>query len=188
MLRGLLRVARVVGWLFVLFAAYLAGAGLSAQPKRADLAIVFGNTVDRTGKPSPRLRARLEAARHLYAQGQVRCVFVSGGLGKEGFDEALVMRRHLVSAGIPESLVFADGGGTNTAATCAHARAYMAEHDLRTADVVTQYFHIPRATLACRRAGIDVVGAIAPLFFEPRDLYSLAREAIAYPAYALRGD
>lgn len=98
------------------------------------------------------------------------------------------MQRYLVSAGVPESLVLADGKGTNTAATCAHAHAYMTEHGLRTANVVTQYFHIPRATLACRRAGIDVVGAIAPRFFEPRDLYSLAREAIAYPAYAFRGD
>jgi len=147
---------------------------------------VFGNTVERSGWPSPRLRARLDAARGLYAQGTVRRVFVSGGLGREGFDEALVMKRYLVRAGVPDSLVYADRAGVNTAATCANARAYMAANGLRTADVVTQHFHVLRARMACRRAGIAVVGAIAPRFFELRDLYSLAREGIAYPVYALR--
>ena len=53
--------------------------------------------------------------------------------------------------------------------------------------VVTQYFHVARATLACRRAGIDIVGASVPRWFEPRDLYSLAREVVALPVYAVRG-
>lgn len=181
----LVRVVSVLGSVFVLFAVFLGASGLNTRPRRADLAIVFGNTVERTGQPSPRLRARLDAARQLYARGIIRRIFVSGGLGREGFDEALVMRRYLVSAGIPETLVVADPAGVNTAATCAHAHAYMAANGLRTADVVTQYFHVLRAEMACRRAGIIVVGAVAPRFFELRDLYSLARETIAYPVYML---
>jgi len=43
-----------------------------------------------------------------------------------------------------------------------------------------------RARLACRRAGIRVAGAFALRYFELRDMYSLAREVVAYPAYALR--
>ena len=71
--------------------------------------------------------------------------------------------------------------------TSVHAAAWMRAHGVRRAVVVTQYFHVARAVLACRRAGIDVVGATAPRWYEPRDLYSLARETVALPVYALTG-
>ncbi len=95
------------------------------------------------------------------------------------------MQRWLIGAGVPSADIHADPLGRNTALSCVNARAYMMSQHLSTADVVTQYFHVPRACLACRRAGIHVAGARSPRFFEPRDLYSIAREAVAFPAYAL---
>jgi len=168
-----------------LLATWIVVAGLGAKPGLADVAIVFGNTVERSGKPSARLRARLEAARKLYSSGLVRRIIVTGGVGREGFDESLVMQGALVHAGIPAQDIYADGRGLNTALSCANARAYMASQGMTGADVVTQYFHIVRASMACRRAGIRVAGASAPRYFELRDLYSVAREVVALPAYAL---
>jgi len=171
---------------FVLGAAALAAAGLFATPKAADVAIVFGNKVLPTGEPSARLKARLDTARDLFRSGKVRWIIVSGGTGVEGFDESAVMKAYLVASGLPDDAVLADSLGNNTTQTCANASVLMSTHGMRGANVVTQYFHVPRATVACRRAGIQVAGAIAPRFFEPRDLYSLGREVVAFPVYLLR--
>ena len=73
-----------------------------------------------------------------------------------------------------------------TRATCANAKAFMDTAGETSANIVTQYFHIPRAKLACRREGIDIEGAESPRFFELRDLYSIARELVALPVYLIR--
>ena len=185
---GVSVVIRLVSWLIlaaVLLAVWLVVTGLGATPRPADVAIVFGNTVERTGKPSARLRARLVAARDLYASKLVRKIIVTGGLGREGFDESDVMRDWLVRAGVPAADIHEDSEGLNTAQSCANAHAYMTAQGLSTADVVTQYFHVARACLACRRAGIRVVGATSPRFFEQRDLHSIAREVVGFPVYLL---
>lgn len=161
--------------------------GLTAKPAPADVAIVFGSAVNAGGEASPRLAARLQAARALYETGNVRYLLVSGGLGKAGFDEASVMRSYLVTAGVPESAIVADHHGASTRATGENAAALMRERGWRTADIVTQYFHVARARWACRRMGIRVVGAGVPRYFEWRDLYSTLRESVLLPVYAWRG-
>jgi len=171
--------------ILVVFALPLAivWTGLTAKAAPADVAIVFGSKVTPAGEPSPRLRARLEAAQSLYGSHLVKHLIVSGALGKEGYDEASVMRSYLVSHGIPDSAVVQDPHGSNTRLTAENAARIMKGRGWHTANVVTQYFHVARARWACGRQGIHVVGAAVPRFFEPRDLYSTAREAIAIPAY-----
>jgi len=183
------RVAWVLAacWLVAAPAVTLALYGLLSRPAPADMAIVFGNTVNPDGSPSRRLVARLEAAERLHAPGLVRTWFVSGGIGREGHDESRVMRDWLVAHGVPDSAIVRDSLGLNSRLTAVNAAAWMRVHGAHRAVVVTQYFHVARATLACRRAGIDIVGASVPRWFEPRDLYSLAREVVALPVYAVRG-
>lgn len=164
----------------------LALFGLLSEPAPAEVAIVFGNTVQLDGTPSPRLVARLRAAERLRRSGLVRTWFVSGGIGREGHDESRVMRDWLVARGVPDSSIVRDSLGLDSRSTAEHAAAWMRARGARRAVVVTQHFHVARAMLACRRAGIDVVGATAPAWFELRDLYSLARELVALPMYALR--
>ena len=173
--------------LLALAAVTLARYGLLAQARPADVAIVFGNQVLPDGTPSPRLVARLEAAAKLRSRHMVRTWFVSGGIGREGHDETRVMRDWLVAHHVPDTAIVRDSLGLNSHLTAVHAAAWMRAHGVRRAVVVTQYFHVARAVMACRRAGIDVVGARAPRWYEPRDLYSLAREMVALPVYALTG-
>ena len=177
-------------WLVVVAACYailLACYGLLARPRPADVAIVLGNQVLPDGTPSPRLVARLDAAAKLRGDSLVHVWFVSGGVEGEGHDESRVMRDWLVAHGLPDSAVVRDSLGSNSHLTAVHAAAWMRAHGVRRAVVVTQYFHVARSVMACRRAGIDVVGASAPRWFEPRDLYSLAREMVALPVYAIEG-
>ena len=164
----------------------LSVVGLTAKPGDAPVAIVFGSRVEATGEPSARLKARLDTAADLYKSRHTEVIVVSGGLGEEGFSEPRVMKDYLVGAGVPVGSIHEDDDGLNTGATCANAKAYMESAGQTSANIVTQYFHIPRARLACRREGIDIEGAAAPRFFELRDLYSIARELVALPVYLMR--
>ena len=183
LLRGLLLLAGVTA----LYAILLSRYGLGARPQPADVAIVFGSQVRPDGTPSPRLVARLETAAKLRRNKLVSIWFVSGGIGREGHDESRVMRDWLVAHGVPDSMIVRDSLGNNSLLTAHHAAAWMRAHGVHRANVITQYFHVARAVMACDRAGIEVVGARAPRWYEPRDLYSLAREMVALPVYAFRG-
>jgi len=181
-----MRLIAVLALVTTLAALGILAAGRASRPGIADAALVFGNTVDRTGQPSPRLAARLDVARALFAARRVRRIVVSGGVGREGFDEATVMHRYLRARGVPDSVLIDDGHGVNTLATCVNARVLLAARGMSSVDLVTQDFHIPRARLAASRAGLRVAGAQAPRFHEWRDVYSLAREVVALPVYAAR--
>jgi uncharacterized SAM-binding protein YcdF (DUF218 family) len=52
--------------------------------------------------------------------------------------------------------------------------------------VVTQYFHVPRTRLALRRQGVADIRSAHAAYFELRDLYAIAREVAALPAYWLK--
>ena len=172
---------------FLVAAVGLAADGLRDEIHPADVAVVPGNTVERDGQPSARLRARLDKTLELYRVGLFGHVIVSGGVGAEGFDEAEVMKRYLVSRGVPEDRVIADGGGTTTYRTARNAAELMKRNGWGSALVVSQYFHIARTRLALERYGVRPVYSAHAEYFELRDLYSLAREVIGYGAYLARG-
>lgn len=168
----------VYAGLFVIYAVLPRGG-------RADMAVVFGSEVLKDGQPSKRLVARLDAAARAYDQGLAPLILVSGAKGASGFDEASVMRDYLFLAGIPETAILVDSAGTNTLATARNAMRTMRRLHLHRVLVVTQYFHVPRCMLAFHRVGVESVAATYPVFVEGRDLYSLARELVAFPDYAL---
>lgn len=157
-----------------------------AQP--ADVAVVLGNTVNPDGTLSPRLEARMSAALRLYERNWVRYVLVSGATGVEGLNEAEVMQSWLLGHGVPGSAVLVDRDGANTHATAEHTYTLLAEKGLRTAVVVTSYYHVPRTRLAVAAAGVDVTGAeSATLIWEPREVYAIGREIAALYQYGWAG-
>ncbi len=175
------------GLWFLLHTTAIIWDGLHDELHPADVAVILGNKVERSGVPCLRLQDRLECGLALYRQGLVRQVIVSGGLGREGFYEAEVMRDYLVARGVPEQDVVVDNDGIDTYHTALNARRIMVERGWRSAVVVSQYFHIPRTRLAFRRMGIDqVYGAHARLRLMPYEPYNLAREFVAYYYYLLR--
>jgi vancomycin permeability regulator SanA len=172
---------------FLLGAALIVADGLRDDIHTADVAIVLGNTVESDGRPSDRLRARLDKALELYRRGLFQHVIVSGGTGAEGFNEAEVMKRYLVSQGVPEGRIIADGEGLTTSLTARNAARVMKERGWRSALVVSQYFHISRTRLAVESYGVRPVYSAHAEYFELRDVYSIAREVIGYGAYLMRG-
>ena len=183
--RRLALMAAGVATLPLVAAAALVGDGLTDDIAPSDVAIVLGNTVRPDGTPSNRLAARLDRAVELWENGTVDAVIVSGATGKEGVPEGDAMRRYLVEQGVPGDRIVVDNAGVDTSATARNAATIMAGRNYDSAIVVTQYFHIPRARLAMEREGIETRTAHAS-FFEARDIYSTARELVAYPVYFLR--
>lgn len=158
-------------------------AGMDDHIEDADLIVVPGNTIAPDGTPSPRLRARLDTALALYTAQRARLIFVSGGIGEEGYDEAQSMAAYLINHGVPANSVIQDRFGVSTQATARNAAQFMVSVQLRRALVATQYFHVPRTKLLLEQNGVLVVGSVHARFFEWRDLYSTPREVIAYLSY-----
>lgn len=185
-LRKPLQVLAIVAaaWLALeIFAITAIGLADTARP--SDVAIILGSKVNPDGSLSPRLQARLDRALALYQQKLVANLIVSGGFGKEGHDEALVMKQYLLRQGIPETALIADQHGDNTEATAQNSAALMQQHGWKSAIIVTQFFHIARSVWALRRVGIENVTSAHANYFEPRDIYATLREAVACLAYLL---
>lgn len=163
------------------------GARDEEPDPRGDLAVVLGNKVHPDGQPSQLLRHRLERALALWERGAVREVMVSGALGKEGHDEALVMRDWLVARGVPAERVIVDSQGWTTFHTARNARELLRARGLESVVVVTSYYHVPRARLALERAGVTrVTTAHAVVRLSPRDPARIARELLGLVWYAVR--
>jgi uncharacterized SAM-binding protein YcdF (DUF218 family) len=185
--RFILRAALGVAALYLLAALALALAGLPESSERFDAAVVFGNKVDPSGQPSASLASRLDKALLLYRRGQFSEVLVSGGVGREGWDEAQVMAGYLAARGIPREAILLDNQGNNTYLTALHTAQLARARGWRSFIVVTHFYHVPRARLAFQRFGLTPVGAARSDRFVARDFYyGLMREVIAYPAYLFR--
>jgi vancomycin permeability regulator SanA len=130
----------------------------------AATAIVFGAGLLPDGRPSPLLADRVHAAVQLYQVGKVTHLLLSGDGESPGHDEPAAMAAQAESEGVPASAISEDPGGVRTYDSCSRA------HDLfgvRSAVVVSQSYHLPRAVYTCRGLGIDASG------------YSFARVAYA---------
>jgi vancomycin permeability regulator SanA len=166
--------------------AALVASGLNDRIGKADIALVLGNKVELDGTPSPRLRARLDRTLELYREGYFPTIIASGGIGVEGFAEALVMKSYLVANGIPAECVIVDNSGENTFMSAKATRDIMTQRQLSRVMVVSQYYHLPRSRLALERFGVPKVYSAHARFWEVRDVYSAIREAFGYVSYALR--
>ncbi len=172
--------------MLIIAATTIALVGLRDEIDRADVAVVLGNTVDPNGKPSARLQARLDKTIALYRRNLFTETIVSGGVGKEGFDEAVVMKAYLVANGLPPQHIYVDSQGTNTYFTAKYTARLMTDRNWQSAIAISQYFHLPRTKLALHRFGVKTVYTAHAEFFELRDLYSTVREVFSYCSYQFR--
>ncbi len=167
-------------------AIYLSIDGLSDRIRHADVIVVFGNTINSDGKPSDRLKARLDKAIQLFQEGFSTAVLVSGGIEPNGFDEASVMKAYLLQNSVPAPSIYSDNQGVDTYNTARNTSTLMQRNHWSSVIIVSQYFHIARARMAFRRFGIPTIYSAHADYFEPRDLYSLSREVIAFLIYGVR--
>jgi len=168
--RNLLRAGCAAGVLVLLGAGAVAGsnawveratrgrayARATAIPGPA-VAIVPGSHVHE-GKPSVRLRHRLDAALALYREGRVGAILVSGNDTPES-PEATTMHSWLRARGVPEAHILIDREGVRTRETMNRAASLF---DVRRAVVCTQEANMSRSLFLAAHAGIDAVGLALP--------------------------
>jgi SanA protein len=126
----------------------------------AQTAIVLGALVHQDGRMSAMLADRVRRATALWRSGKVDRVLVSGDHQRWSYDEPNTMRKALMRAGVPSRAIFTDHAGFNTWASMVRARKVFG---VRSAIVVTQGFHMPRALHLAAAAGIPAHGLVADL-------------------------
>ena len=161
--------------------------GTTDYRRDADVVVVFGAQVHDDGQPSTSLKDRMDTAIGLYKAGLVHRVFVSGGVGDSGYNEALVMRDMAVEGGVPAGKVVVDSNGVSTNATVADTVPFFGGRGWRRILAVSQFYHLPRIKLAYQRAGWDVLTVPARTSTPIRETpYLVLREVPAFWVYYLR--
>lgn len=126
----------------------------------AECIVVPGARILPDGQPYDLLEDRLAAARDLYVRGKAPCILLSGrGGGDVVEDEVGSMRRWLAARGVPQAAMRDDPLGLRTIDTMRRCRN---DFGMRSAIVVTNPFHVPRAVFLGRHCGLDVRGVEAP--------------------------
>jgi vancomycin permeability regulator SanA len=171
---------------FLVWCAALTAIGTHDHLGKAALIVIPATAVRPDGSLSHRLRARCDRGAQAYRDGLGPMLFVSGGMDRNGHDEAAFMKRYLLARGVPARAIISDSLGVDSWETVVHARAWLEAHRQRGLLLVSQGFHLPRLRLACARLGLRPVYWVHARFWEPRDLFSIARELPGLVKYALR--
>ena len=141
-----------IGWRY-------AGAIHNADDAPArPVAIVFGAGLRRDGSASTVLADRVHTAAELYRRGRVGILLLSGAAQTARGDETSAMAALAMTLGVPAEAIRLDPGGVRTHATCARAAGLFG---VRSALLVTQAYHLPRALATCNGLGIEAAGVRA---------------------------
>jgi SanA protein len=142
----------------------------------APVAMVLGAAVYPDGHASPVLVDRLTTALHLYQNGIVRTILVTGDNGSNRYDEVTVMRDWLYAHGVNPKDVVRDHAGFRTLDSMVRAvRVFR----VRKVIVCTQKFHMARSLFLARHAGLEAVGAESDLTRYHGAQWFFVRELVA---------
>ncbi len=132
--------------------------GISRLEETSEPAIVLvpGASVFRSGKPSPVLRQRIEAALEAARVWPNARVVLSGTAIAGGYDEPLAMSNYLVGHGVDSSRLVLDREGISTQASIRNLGSPSGR-----LVVVSQKWHLPRLVWIAQDAGWDVSGLVA---------------------------
>lgn len=98
---------------------------------------------------------RINAAAELYKAGVVKRIIISGDNRLRTYNEPEAMQKALVSAGVPEKVIFADYAGFRTLDSVVRAYEIFGQQSFI---VVSQKFHNERAIFIAGTKGIDAIG------------------------------
>jgi uncharacterized SAM-binding protein YcdF (DUF218 family) len=194
--RGGMIVLTIMGWLIfsvlVVWSgtvALILAAGARPVIRDADAILVLG-AAQYNGRPSPVFRARLDHAIALYKQQLAPKIVFTGGVGVgDTLSEGEVARRYALKNGVPEAAILVERRGVTSAESITAAATLLRESGLTTVLVVSDSYHMLRADLLARRAGLTPYRAPArtPIDISKQRWRHVLRESILFPATALLG-
>ena len=127
----------------------------AADVSHHQVALVLGAGLTRDGKATWFLTDRIDAAIQLYRLGKVDGLLMSGDNSVASHDEPAAMRAYALAEGVPAAAITVDDAGFDTYDSCYRASRIFG---VRSAVVVTQNYHLPRAVYLCRSVGIEADG------------------------------
>jgi len=139
--------------------------------------LVLGAAMHAPGSPGPALIRRATHAAQLWHKAPAPLILATGGNG-EAEAIAEICRRHAV----PDACILTETEARNTAENFALSAPLLHARGIFAVTLVTDDYHMPRARLLARRAGIAVAPSAPrhPVGSPHRHLATLLREAAAY--------
>jgi vancomycin permeability regulator SanA len=139
--------------------AFISAAGNSYVRSIADVpaepvGIIFG-AAEKNDEPSPYVVSRLDVAINLWHAGKIKIFLVTGDNQDITYNETQAMHDYLVDHGVPDKIIVIDPDGFDTWQSCIRAKEVFG---INQAILISQSFHVPRAVMLCRAAGITAYG------------------------------
>jgi len=127
--------------------------------RTVDAVVVLG-AAQYDGRPSPQLQARLDHALRLWQRGAARLIVATGGkqVG-DRFTEAESGRQYLVGAGVPDEAIVVEREGASTFESLSAVRQQSQQYGLERVTIVSDPYHVLRATLVARELGFDATSS-----------------------------
>ena len=183
---------RIVAAVLILWAighaVYTTVDGLRDYRGHADIAVVLGNRVYAGGRLSPVLQGRVDRALRLYREGQVPRIMVSGGRGLryDNYPEGLAMKQYLMAHGVPADRIIEDDDGENTYLTAKDFLPVADSLQVRSAIVVSSFYHLTRTKYIIRKLGFQNVHSVSSDVFFWNDCVGLPRDCVGFYVYLLK--
>jgi vancomycin permeability regulator SanA len=146
------------------------------QNQSTRVAMVLGAGLNDPETPSAILKNRLNESIDLYNSDKIDYIIVSGDNREAAHNEPKAMKIYLQTQGIPDSSIVSDFAGYRTIESCWRAKNVFKTDSIY---LITQNFHLPRATYLCRKMGLKVKPVIAKNASYRGGLNGYAREVFA---------
>lgn len=156
----LLLILVLATWVINQYIVVKTQAGMYRDPgdvPDVDAVIVPGASVYRSGKLSPVLRQRMEAAVGYLAVHPGTKLILSGHAIPNGYNETLAMVDFAHRKSVPPGDILADEKGRSTYVTLLNCRR---RFGFRRILIVSQDYHLPRALYIARAMGMEASGLV----------------------------
>ena len=124
--------------------------------KESDVIIVLGARSYKQGKYNPCLVARMDHAIGIYKDGYTKKLLFTGGNDVEdNVNEAETMQKIAVGAKVATESILLEKKATSSYENLLYSKKIMEDNKLKTAIIVTEPFHSPRAGMIAKKLNID---------------------------------
>ena len=164
--RVLIGSALLVLVIYLALLAWVASLATLESATVSDVAIVLGAAAYRNGSQNPCLVARVQRGVALLKAGTVKTLILSGGVDiEDGASEAGVMREIALEAGADPTALLLEPLATSTAENLEFSRQLMGRRELKSAVIVSDPYHLPRASLIARK--LQLTFTVSPALDSP---------------------
>lgn len=127
---------------------------------KAEVVLVLGAAVFRSGTVSPILSDRLDVALEIYDKNKIKKFLLTGDHGQVNYDEVNAMKKYIQRKdnNIKDKNIFLDHAGFSTYESIYRAKDIF---KVKKVIIVTQRYHLMRAVYIARKMGIEAYGVAA---------------------------